>query len=87
MSWLDRKDLVRDSADRERQLIASAGLLVVIRPTDGKPLAFGRDQETMARLARRISLVGGWRAEVVRGLSKRRSSTGAAMLEPGEASR
>jgi len=61
------RNLVRDSVTREEQLLASRGLLVVLRSTDGAPLAFGRDPAAIAQLARRIQPVTGeWRAVVER---------------------
>jgi hypothetical protein len=60
-------DLVRASATREEQLLSSRGLLVITRSTDGAPLAFGRDPEAIAQLARRIQpATGEWRAVVER---------------------
>ena len=64
---ISRRHLVRDNVTREEQLLASRGLLVVLRSTDSKPLAFGRDPEAVHRLARRIQpATGEWKALVKR---------------------
>lgn len=72
MTRSNRKDLVRDSATKEERLLAASGI-VILRSSDLKPLAFGRDEETIHRLARRIQPVGGeWKAII-----ERRCKTGA----------
>jgi len=56
-----------DSNVRDERLLAAKMAFVVLRSTDRKPLAVGRDAEAIARLARRIQPASGeWRAVVER---------------------
>jgi len=59
--------MIFDSNTRDDRLLAAKMSFVVLRSTDRKPLAVGRDAEAIARLACRIQPVTGeWRAVVER---------------------